>query len=195
MRLDVSTTIGGHGGADGAELGNRHLKVGQQLQQKPLELVVRAIDFVDQEDGPASAGLLERLQQRTLDQERFAEELLRRAGAIERMAGLEQTDLEELARIVPLVERLRDVDAFVTLQANQLGAERRRQRLGDLGLADAGFAFEEQRPAQLQCQVGRDRQAPIGDVELPGEELFELVDRLRERLGQMHATRLLKRTT
>ena len=57
---------------DGAELGNRHLVVGEQLQQKPLELFVRAIDLVDQQDRAASAGLLERLQQRALDQKRLA---------------------------------------------------------------------------------------------------------------------------
>ena len=175
------------GGADGAELRDRHLEVGQELEEEPLELVVRPIDLVDQQDRPASIGLLQRLQQRAFDQEGLAEELLRRARAIERVAGLEETDLQELSRVVPLVERLRDVDALVTLKANQLGAERPCERLGDLRLADARFAFHKQRPAELQREPGRNRQAAIGDVLLAGEELCELVDRVRERFGQMHA--------
>ena len=113
-----------------------------------------------------------------------------RARAIELMAGLEQPDLEQLARIVPLVERLRDVEPFVTLKADQLGAERRRQRLGDLGLADAGLAFEKQGPPQLQREVNRDRQTPIGDIELPARSCSSWsID--AGAIGQMHATRRL----
>ena len=38
-----------------AELGNRDLKLGQQLEQKPFELLVGAIDLVDQQNGRARA--------------------------------------------------------------------------------------------------------------------------------------------
>ena len=69
-----------------------------------------------------------------------------------------------------------DVEPFVALQPDQLGAEHLRQHLGDLGLADAGLAFEEQRPLELQREVDGDRQPAIGDVALALERLLQLVD-------------------
>ena len=42
-------------GADRAELGDRHLEVGQDLEQERLEAVVGPIDLVDQQDGRAAA--------------------------------------------------------------------------------------------------------------------------------------------
>ena len=81
------------------------------------------------------------------------------AVAIERVRAFEQPDLENLARVVPLVHRVADVEAFVALQADQFGVERRRQHLGDFGLADAGFALEEQRPL---AAAARGRSRPRG---------------------------------
>ena len=46
-------------------------------------------------------------------------------------------DVQQLAGVVPLVHRLVGVDALVALQPDQLAAEHRGERLGDLGLADA----------------------------------------------------------
>ena len=63
------------GGADGAELGNRDLKVGEQLEQVALELLVGAIDLVDEQHRRPLARLLDRAQQRPLDQERLGEQL------------------------------------------------------------------------------------------------------------------------
>jgi hypothetical protein len=53
--------------ADRPKLGNRNLEVGQQLEQVSLELLVGAIDFVNQQDGRAFTGLLDRAEQRPLD--------------------------------------------------------------------------------------------------------------------------------
>ena len=61
-------------------------------------------------------------------------------------AGFEQTDFEQLAGVVPFVERLGDVDPFVALQPDQFGVEHGSQRFRDLGLADTGLAFEKERP-------------------------------------------------
>jgi hypothetical protein len=65
--LDVSTTRGIVNGLDRAQFGDRHLEVGQQLQQEGLELLIGAVDLVDQQhrrlDGPA-----DRRQQRPLQQ-------------------------------------------------------------------------------------------------------------------------------
>ena len=66
--------------------------------------------------------------------------------------GLGDADRDHLRGIVPLVDRGRDVEPLVALQPDQPAPERRRQHLGDLGLADAGLAFEEQRPAHLAAR-------------------------------------------
>ena len=63
-------------------------------------------------------------------------------------ARLEQPDLEHLARVVPLVDRGVDVEALVALEPDQPRAEARREDLGELGLADARLALEEERAAR-----------------------------------------------
>jgi hypothetical protein len=42
--------------------------VGEQLEQERLEVVVGAVDLVDQQHGGTRAGVLERAQQRAADQ-------------------------------------------------------------------------------------------------------------------------------
>ena len=78
--------------------------------------------------------------------------------------GLGQPDRHHLRGIVPFVDRARDVEALVTLQADQLSAERGGENLGDLGLADAGLALEEQRPTKPQAQEKNRRQRAVADV-------------------------------
>ena len=48
-------TMGGSGGLDGAEFGDRHLEVGQHLQQEGLERLVGAVELVDQQHRRAAA--------------------------------------------------------------------------------------------------------------------------------------------
>src|SRR5207249_9974546 len=48
-----------------------------------------------------------------------------------------------------------------------------------------GFAFEQQRPLQLQCEVDRCGQSSIGNIVLPFEQGLEFVDR-----GWNHCLRL-----
>ena len=62
-------------GADRAELGDRDLKVGQQLEEKPFEFLVGAIELVDQQHRRPLASVRQRLQQRPLDQEFLGEQL------------------------------------------------------------------------------------------------------------------------
>ncbi len=71
---------------------------------------------------------------------------------VEGVAHVEDAQLEQLARVVPLVEGVSDVEAFIALEANQIGAERRGGGGGERGLADAGFALEKQRPFQAKRQ-------------------------------------------
>src|SRR5262249_61340516 len=74
------------------------------------------------------------------------------------------TQGEDLAREVPVVERLRGVDAAVALQANRPGAERLGNLLRERRLAHPGFALEKQRAAHPQCEEGRRGQALVGQV-------------------------------
>ena len=71
--------------------------------------------------------------------------------------------------IVPLVERGVLVEALVALQADQLGVVHGGERLGHLGLADAGLAFEQQRPLEELHQPQRGRDVAVGDVAGGGE--------------------------
>ena len=83
--------------------------------------------------------------------------------------ALARLDGEQLALIVPLVERGVLVEPLVALQADQLGAVHGGERLGDLGLADAGLAFEQQRPLEELHQPQRGRDVAVGDVADRGE--------------------------
>ena len=92
--------------------------------------------------------------------------------------ALARLDGEELALIVPLVERGVLVEPLVALQADQLGAVHGGERLGDLGLADAGLAFQQQRALEELHQPQRGREIAVGDV-ADGGELVEISSRAR----------------
>ena len=62
------------GRRDRAELGDRDLEVGQQLQQEGLELLVGAVDLVDQQHRRLVAA--DRGQQRPLEQVFLREDLV-----------------------------------------------------------------------------------------------------------------------
>ena len=116
--------------------------------------------------------MLEGAQQRPADQVVAPEQILL---AQLRALRLGEADAEQLARIVPLVQRLGGVDPVVALQADQRGVEHGGQRLARLGLADAGLALEQQRLGQPQAEEHRG-----------GERL---VDQVVDR-AQAHAERL-----
>src|SRR5208282_1242969 len=81
-------------------------------------------------------------------------------------AGL---DGEQLALIVPLVERGVLVEALIALQTDELGAVHRGERLAHLGLADAGLALEQQRPLEEFHEPQGGRDIAVGDVADSGE--------------------------
>ena len=101
---------------DRAQLRDRDREVGEELEQERLELVVGAVDLVDQQHDLLVG--LERLEQRPPQQELAAEELARGG------AGLGRADREQLALVVPVVDRVVEVDALVALQPDQARAER-----------------------------------------------------------------------
>ena len=149
------------------------LRVGEQLEQEGLEVVVGAVDLVDQQYRRARARVLERPQQRSADQVVGAEQLL----LVERApARLGEPDAEQLARIVPLVERLGRVDPLVALQPDQRHVERRGQRHRRRGLADPRLPLEQQRLRQPQAEEDRGRQALVDEIVDCGEPLGERLD-------------------
>ena len=139
------------GGRDRPELRHRDAEVRQHLEQERLELVVGAVELVDQQHR-ARAGA-DRAQQRPLDQELRPVQLRH---VLAHLARLQRARVQELARVVPLVQRLRRVDALVALQPDQLRAEDAGERLPDLRLADAGLALEQERPPHRDAR-GRSR--------------------------------------
>ena len=122
----------------------------------------RSISSMSSTGGDAVVAL-ERLEQRAADQEVGPEDVVG-AGVLGLAARLQQPDLEHLARVVPLVDRGVDVEALVALEPDEPRAERRGEDLGELGLADAGLALEQQRPAELERQEDRRRERAVGDV-------------------------------
>ena len=64
MRLEVSTMIGGWVAMTVPSSGIVTLGLGQQLEQEGLEVVVGAVDLVDQQHRGPRPGVLERAQQR-----------------------------------------------------------------------------------------------------------------------------------
>jgi hypothetical protein len=92
------------------------------------------------------------LKQRALDEKGLAVELASRALPVQRLGRVENAQFEELARVVPLVQRVTDVEAFIALETNQIGAERGGHRSGKRGLTHAGFTFEEEWPFESEGQ-------------------------------------------
>ena len=151
-----------------SKLWNRDLELGQQFQKESLEFFVGAIDFINEQDGRPGAPRIDGLEQRPLNQERFAVEFAVRARAIERVRGIENPQLQQLPRIIPLVKRMADVQPFIALKTNQIGAERRGRSGSERRLTDAGFTFEKERPIETKRQKQRDRKAAIGYIVLLG---------------------------
>ena len=94
--------------------------------------------------------------------------------------GFRKPDRDHLRGAVPFIDRGGNVEALVALQADQLAPKRRRQHLGDLGLADAGLAFEKQRPAHAQRQIRHGRERALGEIAARGQELEHRIDRCRK---------------
>ena len=112
-------------------------------------------------------GGVDRTQERSPQEELLVVQLrLERVGAERaRLAGgLCGTEVQQLAAVVPVVHGLGRVDALVALQSDELAAGPAGQHLGDLGLADAGLALEQQRLAELECKEHCRSQAPVSDV-------------------------------
>ena len=187
MLLLVRMTYGGCLRDERAHLRHRHLVLGERLQQHGLQRLVGAVDLVDEQDHRLLG--TDRLQQRARREEPLGEEhallradpvdgLVQVGGVRDDLADLLAQDLgvEQLLAVVPLVEGLGLVLALVALQPQQPPAGDGGQRLGELGLADAGRALDEQRLVQPGDEEDGGGQAGVGDVAVRPERVDDLVD-------------------
>ena len=163
VRLEVTITIGGCRRLHRAELGDRHLEIGEHFQQERLERLVGAVELVDEQHRRAGRIGRQRFQQRPPHQEALGENIGGQPLAVDAF-GFGDADRDHLRRVVPLVERRGDVEPLVALQPHQPPPERRRKHFGDLGLADARLAFEEQRAAHLEREIQHGRKRPVGHI-------------------------------
>ena len=159
------------------------LKIAQHFEQERLECLVGAVDLVDQQHRRAGGVGLERLKERPLDQKALGEHVVFEPGAVVLAFGLGDADGDHLCGVIPFIDRSGDVEPLVALQPDQAAAERRGQHLGDLGLADAGLAFEEDRPGHLERQIKHRAERAVGQIVGLGQEVDRGVDRGRERTG------------
>ena len=147
------------------------LEVGEHFQQERLEGFVGAVDLVDQQHRSTGRIGFERLEQRPLDQEALGKHVVLDALAVALAFRFGEPNGDHLRAVVPLIDGGRNIEALVALQADQPAAERRRQHLGDLGLADAGLALEEQRPAHFEREIEHRRQRAVADVVGLGQQI------------------------
>ena len=142
-----------------AELRDRHRRLREHLEKKRLELVVGPVHFVDEQHRRAWPGVVKRGQQRPGEQELLAEQV----GLPKLLVGgLGQPDGKQLLGVVPLVQRLGRGDALVALQPHERGVQRRGERLGRLGLADARLTFQQDRLPHPHRKKQRRRQLITG---------------------------------
>src|SRR5262245_5241425 len=157
---------------DRADFRDGHLEVREYFEQEGFELLVASINLVDQQDRrtrPVGYGF----EQRALQKERLAENLRFFFGGARRRILL-QLDAQQLLRIIPFVNSRRGVQALITLKSHQPGVERQAERLGDLGLADARRALNQQGFSERHRQVQRRGDCGVGHIGLPSEQLLDV---------------------
>ena len=91
--------------------------------------------------------------------------------------------------MVPLVERAGLVDALVALQPHQFRAGGLCDGAGQLGLADAGGTFHQQRLAQPVGEENRGGGCGVGQIAGLGEPPRDIVDvgeQRRRACGDAH---------
>ena len=183
---------GAFGGGHRAELGHAHLELGEHLQQVGLEGRIGPVDLVDQQHrGPKGIGL-QRGEQRPLDQEALAEDVLRQ-GVAPGAAALGQANREHLCGVVPLVDGGGRIEPLVALQAQETAAQGLGKGRGELGLAAAGLAFQQQRAAEGETQVEGLDQRVVRDIAPLLEERPRLGFAARQRPHSVRHAPLLTR--
>ena len=175
-------------GPERAELRHRHLELAQDLQQKGLELLLRPVDLVDQQDH--RLGGADRLQDRPGHDEVLGEEdvlvtpqnvdgVPEVVDVGKELADLVAQDLgvEQLLAVLPLVEGTRFVQPAVALEADQRPRQGTGRGLGQLGLADARRSLDQDRLLHPVREERDRRDVAVADIVVDGERPDGLVDR------------------
>ena len=105
---------------------------------------------------------------------------MRNSGAEQLLLGdralLRGPDVQELPRVVPLVDRVGHVEALVALETDQPCPEDLGERLRGLRLADPCLALEQEGFLEREREEERGREPAVGKVARPFEGDLELVD-------------------
>ena len=88
-----------------------------------------------------------------------------------------------LQSLIELADGLVLPYAFVALEPQELPATPSRQDLGNLGLADAGFTFEQERTTKHEGEEDRRREPVVGKVVMSSQRRGYLADIRRDRFG------------
>ena len=159
---------------DGADLGDGDLELGEDLEQESLELLIGPVDLVDEEDGRRSR-LADGLEEGALDEKGRREDGRLLLG--QRMArALLELDVQELLRVVPLVQRLGGVETLVTLEPDQVGLQHLGHHLGDLGLAHARMPLDEERFLERHGEMHGHGNGGVRDVLRRLHHFLDLLD-------------------
>src|SRR5205814_280622 len=170
---------------DGADLRDRDLELREQLEEEGFELLVGAVDLVDEENRRCLVVVVDGVEQRTLKQELGAEDLALGRAPVYLIAWpfTHEPDVQQLPRVVPLVDSMREVDPLIALEPDQPGPQHLGHHLGRLGLADARLTLDEQRLLELEGEKDRCRQRTVADVAAIAKAALDVLD----RRGSAHA--------
>jgi hypothetical protein len=102
-----------------------------------------------------------------------------RAVSIKMFRRFEDTELEQLAGIVPLVQRVADLEPFVALKAYEIGLEHGGGGRCERRLPDAGFALEKERALQPEREEQSNRQTAVRHVPVIEQVRLQVGDRGR----------------
>src|SRR5437867_7107615 len=177
------------------ELRYRDLQAQEHLPQDRLELRLDVDEHAHEEDERRLRE--ERGQERARRQEPEGEERVLLAGDLGDRVGqgrrvgdqladalAQELRVEELLGVLPLVERLALVEPLVALETNEPAARDLRQRLGELGLADARRPLDEHRTPHARGQVDDGGDPAARDITRIPETLLDVLHGL-EHAGSL----------
>ena len=168
--------------ANGADFGDGHLEFRQDFQEERLELFIRAVYLVDEQDGRLVV-LGERGQQRAL-QQKFAAEDVFFAPRRRLSVAFAEPNPQQLFGVIPLVQRGGHVQPFVTLQPDEARIQQPRHDAGYLRLAHPGAPLDEQRTLQRPRHVDGRGDGRVGDI-VPSVQLADYFSYGVVRIGHV----------
>ena len=169
--------------AQRAELGNRHLKVGQDFEQEGLELGLGAIDLVDQRTDAApdrrarKSGRGSRNFEKKASSSPVGFTASRRLVVPAKRSPIvaQHLGIKKLLGIRPLVQRPWARRVLRNTASGSARGSAWRRSLWLAGLATAGRSFDEQRFFQAVGQIDRGGDALVSDIALRGEAIEHLL--------------------